>query len=137
MDRVREWATTLGESRRAEALATLADESVVLEAAFLDHTAEGDFLIYIMKAESFDKAKQVAAKSVHEIDAYHKAFKRDTWDSRTELELLLDLDRLDEQSADRDDSNLTHYRGPGAVDLPSRAGTGPTCRRTRECRCPP
>ncbi len=105
LDRVREWATTLGGSRRAEALATLADELVVLEAAFLDHTAEGDFLIYIMKAESFGKAQQTAAKSLHEIDAYHKAFKRDTWASRTELELLLDLDRMDEPSADRDDSN--------------------------------
>jgi hypothetical protein len=86
LDRVREWATTQNESRRAEALATLADESVVLE-------------------ESFDKAKRVATKSLHEIDAYHKAFKRDTWSSRTELELLLDLDRVHEQSADRDDSN--------------------------------
>jgi hypothetical protein len=34
--RVREWATTLNESRRAEALATLRDETVVFEAAFLD-----------------------------------------------------------------------------------------------------
>ena len=94
--RVREWATTLNESRRAEALATLGDESVVLEAAFLDHTAEGDFLIYIMKAESFDQAKQAVANSSHEIDAYHQAFKRDTWGTRTELELLLDLDRIGE-----------------------------------------
>jgi hypothetical protein len=94
LDRVREWAQTLNESRRDEALATLADESVVLEAAFLDRTAEGDFLIYIMKAESFDKARQAAVKSLHEIDAYHKAFKRDTWGTRTELELLLDLDRM-------------------------------------------
>ena len=93
LDRVREWATTLSESRRPEALATLADESVVLEAAFLDHTAEGDFLIYIVRAESLNKAKEVAAKSSHEIDAYHKAFKRDTWGSRSELELLVDLAR--------------------------------------------
>ena len=74
-------------------MATLADESVAFEAAFLDQTAEGDFLIYIVKAESLNKAKEVAAKSVHEIDAYHHAFKPDTWASRTELELLLDLDR--------------------------------------------
>ena len=100
LDRVREWAQTLNDSRRDEALATLADESVVLEAAFLDRTAEGDFLIYIMKAESFDKAKQVAESSLHEIDAYHRAFKRDTWGTRTELELLLDLDRTDERSAE-------------------------------------
>ena len=100
LDRVREWAQTLNDSRRDEALATLADESVVLEAAFLDRTAEGDFLIYIMKAESFDQAKQAAGNSLHDIDAYHRAFKRDTWGTRTELELLLDLDRTDERSAD-------------------------------------
>ena len=57
LERVREWATTLNESRRDEALATLRDEKVVFEAAFLDHTAEGDFLIYVMKAESFERAK--------------------------------------------------------------------------------
>ena len=56
LERVREWAATLNESRRMEALATLRDEAVVFEAAFLDHTADGDFLIYIMKAESFEKA---------------------------------------------------------------------------------
>ena len=96
LERVREWATTLNESRRAEALATLRDEAVVFEAAFLDHTAEGDFLIYIMKAESFEKAKEAAATSMHDIDGYHKEFKKDTWDSRQQLELLLDLDRIGE-----------------------------------------
>ena len=94
--RVREWATTLNESRRAEALVTLRAETVVFEAAFLDHTAEGDFLIYVMKAESFDKAKEAAATSTDEIDKYHKEFKRDTWGSRKQLEVLLDLDRIGE-----------------------------------------
>ena len=105
LDRVREWATTLNQSRRAEALATLADESVVFEAAFLDCTPEGDFLIYIMRAESFDKATEAARKSLHDIDAYHRAFKRDTWGTRTELELLLDLDRTDDRPVDGGASN--------------------------------
>ena len=60
LDAVREWAQTLNESRRAEALATLRVETVVFEAAFLDHTSEGDFLIYVMKAESFEKSEQAA-----------------------------------------------------------------------------
>jgi hypothetical protein len=94
LERVREWATTLNETRREEALATLRDETVVLEAAFLDRTTEGDFLIYFMKAESFEKAEGAAADSLHEIDKYHKDFKRDTWDSRKTLELLLHLDRI-------------------------------------------
>jgi hypothetical protein len=94
LERVREWATTLNETRREEALATLHDETVVLEAAFLDRTTEGDFLIYFMKAESFEKAEEAAADSLQEIDKYHNDFKRDTWDSRKTLELLLDLDRI-------------------------------------------
>jgi hypothetical protein len=96
IDRVREWATTLNDTRRAEALATLRDETVVFEAAFLDRTAEGDFLIYVMKAESFEKGKEAVANSKHEIDQYHKEFKKDTWGNRTRLELLVDLDRIGE-----------------------------------------
>ena len=96
LERVREWATTLNGSRRAEALATLRDETVVLEAAFLDHTTEGDFLIYVMKAENFEKAKQAAATSTHDIDKYHQAFKKDTWAGRKQLEMLVDLDRTGE-----------------------------------------
>ncbi len=96
LEQVREWARTLNESRRAEALATLRDETVVLEAAFLDHTSEGDFLIYVMKAESFEKAAQAVSASKHHIDAYHQRFKKATWDTREQLELLVDLDRIDE-----------------------------------------
>jgi hypothetical protein len=74
----------------------LRDETVVFEAAFLDHTAEGDFLIYVMKAESFEKSEQAAARSTHDIDQYHRRFKREAWGDRTQLELLVDLDRIDE-----------------------------------------
>jgi hypothetical protein len=49
-----------------------------------------------MKAESFEKSKEAAVASTHEIDRYHKEFKRDTWGSREQLELLLDLDRIPE-----------------------------------------
>jgi hypothetical protein len=77
-------------------LATLRAETVVFEAAFLDRTVEGDFLIYVMKAESFEKAKAAAVASTHEIDRYHKEFKRDTWDSRKQLEVLVDLDTIAE-----------------------------------------
>ena len=95
LERVREWARTIN-SRRTEALVTLRDETVVIEAAFLDCTSEGDFLIYIMKAESFEKSKQAAATSTHEIDKYHQDFKKDTWESGNLLELLVDLDRISE-----------------------------------------
>ena len=96
LELVREWAQLLGSSRRNEALATLRDETVVIEAAFLDRTTEGDFLIYFMKAESFEKSKQAALASKHDIDRYHQEFKRSTWDTHTTLELLVDLDRIAE-----------------------------------------
>ena len=35
VDRVREWARTLNETRRDETLATLRDEGVMIESAFL------------------------------------------------------------------------------------------------------
>jgi Family of unknown function (DUF6176) len=96
LDRVREWAKTLNETRRYEALATLRDETVVLEAAFLDRTAEGDFLVYVMTAESFERSKHAAMHSAHPIDEYHRQFKREVWEKIQELELLVHLERISE-----------------------------------------
>jgi len=93
IEKVRAWAKTIN-ARKDEALATLRDESVILETVFLDQTAESDFLIYLMKAESFEKAKEAAEKSVHAIDEYHQNFKRECWEEGKKLELLIDLDRI-------------------------------------------
>lgn len=95
IEKVREWARTINE-RKDEALATLRDENVILECAFLDQNGEGDFLIYFMKAESFEKAKEVFEKSVHEIDKYHRKFMKETYENRENLEILVDLDRTGE-----------------------------------------
>ncbi len=93
LEKVREWARTINE-RKDETLATLRDENVILECVFLDKTSEGDFLIYLMKAESFEKAKEVFEKSVHAIDEYHQNFKRETWQDGQKLEMLIDLERF-------------------------------------------
>jgi arabinogalactan endo-1,4-beta-galactosidase len=90
LEKVQEWKRVINE-RKDEALATLRDEGVILETVFLDQTSEGDFLIYFMKAESFDKAKEVFEKSVHAIDAFHQKFKNETWEGGKKLELLIDL----------------------------------------------
>ncbi|MCA1636817.1 MAG: DUF6176 family protein, partial [Acidobacteria bacterium] len=45
LEKVREWSKFIND-RKDEVLATLRDESVILETAFLDQTDEGDFLIY-------------------------------------------------------------------------------------------
>jgi hypothetical protein len=95
IDRVREWAQTIN-SRKGEALATLRDETVIIEAAFLDRTDGGDYLIAIMKAESFEKSSEAAKKSTHAIDEYHRRVMLEVREERIELELLVDLDRISE-----------------------------------------
>ena len=95
LEKVREWAKTI-KDRKPEALAPLRDKTVIVEAAFLDQTAEGDFLITFMKAESLEKAREAVRRSVHDIDKFHQKFKQETWGERKSLELLVDLDRIQE-----------------------------------------
>jgi hypothetical protein len=97
MQRVREWAQTLNE-RNDEALETLRDEGGVVESVFLDHTADGDFLIYYMKAEDFEKSAEAYKNSTHAIDEYHRRFIHETRAEAQNLELLVDLDRILEVS---------------------------------------
>lgn len=87
IEKVRAWAETINR-RKDEALATLRDESVILEIVFLDQTAERNFLIYLMKAESFEKAKEVIKQSVHAIDEYHQNFKLECWAGGVPLEKI-------------------------------------------------
>ena len=89
LQRVRAWAKELNE-RRDEVLATLVNEGVRIESVFLD----GDALIYYMRAESLEQAREVYAHSTHAIDAYHQRFKDETFDRQTPLELLIDFENL-------------------------------------------
>ena len=93
VERAREWAAEL--TRRAdEVLASLRDQRVAVESVFLDRTGEGDFLIYHLRAESLAGAGELVQRSSHAIDAYHQKFKPENWESRTPLELLIDLENL-------------------------------------------
>jgi hypothetical protein len=47
--------------------------------------------VFYMRGHDLDSSAGSAATSTHAIDAYHQAFKRDTWEERTTLELLVDL----------------------------------------------
>jgi len=87
---VREWATEINR-RKTEALATLSDEGVSIESAFLDVTPDGDFLIYYMRVENSERAQQIVRQSAHAIDTYHKQFQLETWEEGKRLELLIDL----------------------------------------------
>ena len=87
--RVREWAAELN-ARRDEVLATLRDEGVRVESVFLD----GETLVYYLKADSIDQARDVYARSEHAIDTYHQRFKDETFAEQTQLELLIDFQNL-------------------------------------------
>jgi len=90
LDRVREWAHHIA-AHEGEALDTLRAEGVSIESVFLDTSAEGDFLVYYMRAASHAQTQAAACRSTAQIDQYHRAFKRDTWAAVRPLELLLDL----------------------------------------------
>ena len=81
IEQVREWARAMN-ARKEEAIATLRDETVIVESAFLDQTSEGDFLITFMKAESLAKAREAAKSSIHDIDKFHQKFKHKTFEEK-------------------------------------------------------
>lgn len=89
--RVRAWAREIN-SRRPEALETLAAEGTFIESVFLDSGVDGDYLVYYMRARSIEQAVEIAEESVASIDEFHKKFKRDAWAEVRRLELLLDLE---------------------------------------------
>jgi hypothetical protein len=93
IERVHEWAGEL-HRRSDEVLETLRDEGVLVEAAFLDRTPEGDYLIYFMKARSLEAAQQAGRRSTHAIDRYHQRFKADAWESVEVLEPQIDFENL-------------------------------------------
>jgi hypothetical protein len=89
LPRVREWAAELN-ARRSEVMATLQDEGVRIESVFLD----GETLVYYLKADSIDQARDVYSRSSHAIDAYHQRFKDETFAEQTQLELLIDFENV-------------------------------------------
>ena len=84
------WAQHIN-SHRAEACQTLVAEGVAIESVFLESTPDADFLIYYMRATSRELARNVVRDSTADIDAYHQAFKQQTWAEVSSLELLVDL----------------------------------------------
>ena len=92
LDRVRAWAAELGK-RRDEVMATLRDETVRVESAFLESSEAGDFLIYYMRTDDEEQSQRAVTTSAHAIDAYHRDFMTAVVAERMPLELLVDFDR--------------------------------------------
>ena len=93
VERVHEWAEELNR-RSNEVLEIMRGEGVVVEAAFLDRTPDGDFLIYYSKARSLQTAREVARQSRRPIEEYHALFKTDVYESVQQLEPQIDFDNL-------------------------------------------
>ena len=81
-------------TRREETKQTLIDEGVFWEAVFWDKQGEENYLIMVVKYESDQKLDEAVKKSQHAIDQYHRQFKKDTWETRTALETVLDLENF-------------------------------------------
>lgn len=69
--RLKEW---MGEirTREDEAIETLESEGMHSEAAFIERTDEGDYLVYYMEAEDMEHVFESFSKSSHEIDLEHQ-----------------------------------------------------------------
>lgn len=75
-DRLREWCAEIRE-REDEALATLEDEGMHAEAAFVESHGGDEYLIYYMKADDIDAVYEAFSESEHAIDEEHRTVMRD------------------------------------------------------------
>ncbi|WP_436932211.1 DUF6176 family protein [Halosimplex halobium] len=71
VDRLREWMAEVRD-RRDEAEATLRDEGMLTESAFLERTDDGPHLVYYMEAEDIERVWDQYEDSDHDIDREHK-----------------------------------------------------------------
>jgi hypothetical protein len=95
LPRVREWAAELTR-RRDEVMATLRDETVRVESAFLESGPDGDFIVYYMRVDDLETSRRAVESSPHPIDAYHRAVMREIVESRRALTPLFDFERMAE-----------------------------------------
>jgi hypothetical protein len=68
LDELRAWLATANGPRRAEALATLADEGCRHEQVYLLEDAQGPVLLYVMEVEDVERSRQSVKTSRHPID---------------------------------------------------------------------
>lgn len=90
MPNVEAWQEKLN-SHRNEVVETLKSEGVSLEAVFLDQQSDGDYLIYVMRSDNFERVSDVASRSKSHIDEFHRAFKEGCWETRVPLRPLIDF----------------------------------------------
>lgn len=90
LEKVKAWGKKLS-SDKSEVAQLLKNEGIVIESAFLEHTVEGDFLIYYLRARDLKKAREISLASTHPIDVFHKQVMKDITENAVTLENLLDV----------------------------------------------
>ena len=88
---LREWLQVANGPRRSEALATLEDEGVRHELAYLLTDQQGPILLYVMEVDDVEMTKQAATRSNHSIDADHRRVMSLALAGHVDAELVLDL----------------------------------------------
>jgi Family of unknown function (DUF6176) len=91
LDELRQWLQTANGPRRSEALATLIDEGVRHELAYLLTDDRDPLLVYVMEVEDVERAKAAFERSTHPIDADHRRVMTLALDRDADAELVLDL----------------------------------------------
>lgn len=92
-EKVAEWAKFISENK-AGALATLQNEGVTIESAFVVTIEDKDYLIGYMRALDMKKAHEAVKTSTSKVDEYHQSFKKETWSKNFKAKLLVDLSRI-------------------------------------------
>ncbi|GAA4189963.1 hypothetical protein GCM10022219_06540 [Microbacterium oryzae] len=90
-ERLESWLQEVDGPRRAEALATLADEGVMHEKAVILDTSDGPILVYAMESADLERARAVAQRSEHGIDAEHREVMEAAVAGRPDIAVVLDL----------------------------------------------
>lgn len=91
VDTLRHWFQQLETTRRAEAVATLIDETVSHETAILISEGDEPILVHVMEVEDPERARESADSGKHPIDAEHHAILRSALAGVAEHETILDI----------------------------------------------
>lgn len=92
LSEVREWFAAL-KLRKEELLEAFTLEGVWLESVFLEHTPEGDYLVYYMRQDDLEKVYENLAKFQLPIRLFHVECWKKHLDECQVLEPLFDLAR--------------------------------------------
>jgi hypothetical protein len=65
----------------------LGPERIDLEIVLLEEAADGDYLIFIIESDDYDRAVSVFAQSTRDIDVFHRHFLEENVVDRQRMEI--------------------------------------------------